>query len=116
MKSNVTLYIDAGALLRGSTRSADYPPVPTTAGGRALRALILFDRDRECRFGGARRHRHGGLPGVMARLPTDTSDGDAREIRTERYWIRMELESRATWSITAATFSFRDLLLLRSAY
>jgi polygalacturonase len=36
MKSNVKLYVDAGAVIRGSTKNADYPPPPTPAGGRPL--------------------------------------------------------------------------------
>jgi polygalacturonase len=43
MKSNVKLYVDAGAVIKGSGKSADYTSAPTPAGGRPLRAQIVFD-------------------------------------------------------------------------
>src|SRR5450759_225284 len=43
VKSNVTVYVDAGAVIRGSIKSSDYPVVPSPAGGRQLRAFIVFN-------------------------------------------------------------------------
>ena len=115
MKSNVTLYIDAGALLRGSTRSADYPAVPTTAGGRALRALILFDRVENAGLAGRGAIDMEGYPGLWHDFQPDTSDGRARDSDGK------VLDPHGTGIkgyvvYNSRNISFRDLLLLRSAY
>jgi polygalacturonase len=44
MQSNVKLYVDAGALIRGSRKSADYVSPPMPAGARPLRALVVFNK------------------------------------------------------------------------
>lgn len=41
MKSNVKLYVDADAMIRGSRTNADYTSASTPAGGRQLRAFII---------------------------------------------------------------------------
>jgi hypothetical protein len=40
MKSNVTLYVDAGALIRGSRKSADYTSPPVKVGERPLFEVV----------------------------------------------------------------------------
>jgi hypothetical protein len=56
MKSNVQLYVDAGALILGSRQSADYTGAPTPSGGRSLRAFFVFDHVEAQRFVQARHH------------------------------------------------------------
>lgn len=48
LKSNVTLYLEAGAVVLGSTRLADYTPqVGPEAGGDANRKHLIFARDAD---------------------------------------------------------------------
>ena len=68
MQSNVKLYVDAGALIRGSRKNADYVSPPMPAGGAAAARDGGLQQRGECRPRGARRHRHGGLPVAVARL------------------------------------------------
>src|ERR1035438_4154730 len=74
MKSNVKLYVDAGALIRGSTKSADYPSVPTPAGGRQLRALIVFNDVENAGLAGRGAIDMDGYPRPWACLPAGTSE------------------------------------------
>ena len=47
MKSNVKLYVDADALIKGTGKMVDYTSAPAPAGapagGRPLRAQVIFD-------------------------------------------------------------------------
>lgn len=60
MKSNVKLYVDADAMIRGSRTNADYTSASTPAGGRQLRAFIISSPSGfNCRL---RILRVGGIP------------------------------------------------------
>jgi hypothetical protein len=115
MKSNVKLYVDAGAVIRGSGKSADYISAPATDGGRPLRALIIFDNCENAGLMGRGAIDIEGYPGLWHDFQPDISDGSARDADgkvldphgsgVRGYVIR---DSR--------NISFQDLLLLRSAY
>jgi len=115
MKSNVKLYVDAGALIRGSTRSADYTAAPAAAGRRPLRALIVFDNVDNAGLMGRGAIDMDGYPRLWHDFQPDTSDGSARDADGK------VLDPHGTgirgYVITnSRNISFQDLLLLRSAY
>ncbi len=45
MKSNVTLYVEAGALIKGSANTADYPPAPLASGSGAHMGCLFWFND-----------------------------------------------------------------------
>ncbi len=69
MKSNVKLYVDAGALIKGTGKMVDYTsspaPAGAPAGGRPLRAQVIFDHVENAGLYGTRRHRHGRLSQIV---------------------------------------------------
>jgi len=115
MKSNVKLYVDAGAVIRGSGKNTDYVSAPTPAGGRPLRAFIVFDNCENAGLMGRGAIDMEGYPRLWHDFQPDTSDGSARDADgkvldphgsgVRGYVIR-----------NSRNISFQDLLLLRSAY
>jgi len=115
LKSNVKLYVDAGALIRGSTKSADYTSAPATAARRPLRALIVFDNVENAGLMGRGAIDMDGYPRLWHDFQPDTSDGKARDAGGK------VLDPHGTgirgYVVTnSRNISFQDLLLLRSAY
>ena len=115
MKSNVKLYVDAGAVIRGSTRNADYPLPSATAGGRPMRALIVFNNVDNAGLMGRGAIDMDGYPRLWHDFQPDTSDGHARDadgkvIDPHGGGIRGYVVNNSR------NITFRDLLLLRSAY
>jgi polygalacturonase len=109
------LYVDAGAVIRGSTRNADYAPVPTTASGRQLRALIVFNNVENAGLRGRGAIDMDGYPRLWHDFQPDTSDGLARDadgkvLDPHGSGIRGYVVNNCR------NISFQDLLLLRSAY
>ena len=79
MQSNVRLYVDAGALIRGSRKSADYPPPPAPPGTRPLRAMFVFDNVENAGLMGRGTIDMEGYPWLWHDFQPDTGDGDARD-------------------------------------
>ncbi len=116
MQSNVHLYVDAGAVIRGSRKSADYTSAPSAAGGggRQLRAFIIFDNVENAGLIGRGTIDMQGYPWLWHDFQPDTSERPAREpsgkVIDPRNGIRGYLINNSR------NVSFQDLLLLRSAY
>jgi hypothetical protein len=113
MKSNVRLYVDAGAMIRGSTKSADY----TSANGQARgsRAFIIFNNVENAGLMGRGTIDMEGYPLLWHDFQPDTGDGSARDadgkvLDPHQTGIRGYLINNCR------NISFQDLLLLRSAY
>jgi len=114
MKSNVKLYVAAGAVLRGSTRSADYTSA-TPAGGRPMRALILFDNVENAGLMGRGAIDMDGYPRLWHDFQPDASDSHARD--SEGKVIDPHGTGIKGYIVNnSRNISFQDLLLLRSAY
>jgi hypothetical protein len=108
MKSNVRLYVDAGAVIRGSAKSADY-------GGKPLRAMIVFDSVENAGLTGRGAIDMEGYPWLWHDFQPDASDAAARDsdgkvLDPHGSGVRgyVVYNSRGVF--------FQDLLLLRSAY
>ena len=86
MKSNVKLYIDADAVLLGSTKKTDYGNAAAFPRRKAAAGLSGLRQLRERRPRRARRHRHGRLPAAVARLPARHlgRQGPRRRWKSER--------------------------------
>ncbi|MDP2895350.1 MAG: glycosyl hydrolase family 28-related protein, partial [bacterium] len=114
MKSNVKLYVDAGALIRGSRKDADYTSAPTPAGGRQLRAFIIFNDVENAGLMGRGTIDMQGYPWLWHDFQPDTSDGHARDssgkVIDPRNGIRGYIINNSR------NVFFQDLLLVRSAY
>jgi hypothetical protein len=115
MKSNVKLCVDAGAVIRGSSKNADYPPVPTPAGKRSLRAFFIFDNVENAGLMGRGTIDMEGYPWLWHDFQPDTADGHARDadgkvLDPHGTGIRGYVVNNCR------NISFEDLLLLRSAY
>lgn len=114
MKSNVNLYVDAGALIRGSRKNADYTSASTPAGGRQLRAFVIFNNVENAGLMGRGTIDMEGYPWLWHDFQPDTSDGSARDssgkVIDPRNGVRGYVINNSR------NISFQDLLLLRSAY
>jgi hypothetical protein len=116
VKSNVYLYVDAGAMIRGSTKNADYTSASATGGGggRQTKAFIIFDHVENAGLMGRGTIDMEGYPLLWHDFQPDTGDGRARDatgkVIDPRNGIRGYLINNSR------NISFRDLLLLRSAY
>ena len=114
MKSDVTLYVDAGALIRGSRKAADYPSASSAAGGRPSRAFFIFNNVENAGLRGRGAIDMEGYPWLWHDFQPDTGDGRARDtggkVNDPRNGIRGYVVNNSR------NISFQDLLLLRSAY
>ena len=115
MQSNVKLYVDAGALIRGSRRSADYVSPPMPAGARPLSALIVFNHVENAGLMGRGAIDMEGYPWLWHDFQPDTSDGKAR---SDEGLVNDPHGSGVKGYIVnqCRNISFQGLLLLRSAY
>jgi len=115
MKSNVRLYVDAGAVIRGSTRNADYISPPAPSGKKPRRALIVFEDVENAGLMGRGAIDMDGYPGLWHDFQPDTSDGHARDadgkvLDPHGNGVRGYVVNNSR------NITFQDLLLLRSAY
>jgi polygalacturonase len=79
MRSNVKLYVDSGALIRGSRKATDYSVPPSTPGTRPLnRALVLFDNVENAGIAGRGAIDMQGYPWLWHDYQPDIGDGSAR--------------------------------------
>jgi hypothetical protein len=115
MQSNVKLYVDAGALIRGSRKSADYASPLMTAGARPLRALIVFNNVENAGLMGRGAIDMEGYPWLWHDFQPDTGDGRSRseeglENDPHGPGVKGYIVNHCR------NISFQGLLLLRSAY
>jgi len=114
MQSNVTLYVDAGALIRGSRKNADYTSASSAAGGRQSRAFFIFNNVENAGLRGRGTIDMEGYPWLWHDFQPDTGDGRAREasgkVIDPRNGVRGYVVNNSR------NICFQDLLLLRSAY
>jgi hypothetical protein len=115
MQSNVKLYIDAGALIRGSRKNADYVSPPMPAGARPLRALVVFNNVENAGLMGRGTIDMEGYPWLWHDFQPDTGDGKAR---SEEGLVNDPHGTGVKGYIInhCRNISFQGLLLLRSAY
>ncbi len=115
MQSNVKLYVDAGALIRGSRRAADYPPPPAPAGTRPLKAFFVFNKVENAGLMGRGAIDMEGYPWLWHDFQPDTGDGKAR---SEEGLVNDPHGPGIKGYIVnnCRNISFQGLLLLRSAY
>jgi hypothetical protein len=118
MKSNVQLYVDAGALIKGTGKLADYTSAPTPpgapAGGRPLRAQIIFDHVENAGLAGRGAIDMNGYPKLWYDFAPDTADGRARDddgVVKDPHGAG----ARGYLINNSRNITFQDLLLLRSA-
>ena len=115
MKSNVRLYLDAGALIRGSRKSADYTPPPAPPGTRPLRAFFVFDNVENAGLMGRGTIDMEGYPWLWHDFQPDTGEGQAR---SEEGLVNDPHGPGIKGYIVnhCRNISLQGLLLLRSAY
>ena len=112
MKSNVTLYVDAGAVIRGTGKAADYT---LPAGAKAGKAQVVFDNVDNAGLAGRGAIDMNGYPALWHDFQPDTGDGKARDADGKvndphGTGIRGYVVSNSR------NITFSDLLLLRTAY
>ena len=118
MKSNVKLYVDAGALIRGTGKMVDYtsspPPAGAPAQARPLRAQVIFDHVENAGLAGRGAIDMEGYPKLWYDFAPDTADGKARN---EDGIVKDPHGTGARGYLinTCRNITFQDLLLLRSA-
>jgi len=115
MQSNVKLYVDAGALIRGSRKSADYVSPPMPAGTRPLRALVVFYNAENAGLMGRGAIDMEGYPWLWHDFQPDMGDGKAR---SDEGLVDDPHGTGVKGYIVShcRNISFQGLLLLRSAY
>jgi polygalacturonase len=115
MQSNVKLYVDAGAVIRGSRRNADYVSPPMPAGARPLRALFVFNNVENAGLAGQGAVDMEGYPWLWHDFQPDTGDGKSR---SEEGLVNDPHGTGVKGYIVnhCRNISFQGLLLLRSAY
>lgn len=117
MQSNVKLYVDAGAQIRGSRSSADYHAPPAPPGSRPFnRAFFIFDNIRNAGLMGRGSIDMQGYPWLWHDFqPDDTEDTGAR---TEEGMVADPHKTgiKGYEIIHCNNISFQGLTLLRSAY
>jgi hypothetical protein len=118
MKSNVKLYVDAGALIKGTGKMVDYTSAPAPPGtppaGRPLRAQVIFDHVENAGLAGRGAIDMDGYPKLWYDFAPDTADGRARDadgIVKDPHGAG----ARGYLINTCHNITFQDLLLLRSA-
>jgi len=120
MKSNVKLYVDAGALIKGTGKMADYTSAPPPPGqppnprGRPLRAQVIFDHVENAGLMGRGAIDMEGYPKLWYDFAPDTADGLARN---EDGIVKDPHGAGARGYVinNCRNITFEDLLLLRSA-
>jgi Pectate lyase superfamily protein len=115
VKSNVHLYVDACALIRGSTRNADYTSLPASPGERQLRAFFIFNNVENAGLMGRGTIDMQGYPWLWHDFQPDTSDGNAR---SEDGKVNDPHGSgvRGYVVYNSRNITFQDLVLRRCAY
>jgi hypothetical protein len=115
MQSNVRLYLDAGAVIRGSRRNADYVSPPMPAGARPLRALFVFNNVANAGIAGRGAIDMEGYPWLWHDFQPDTGDGKSR---SEEGLVNDPHGTGVKGYIVnhCQNITFEGLLLLRSAY
>jgi len=115
MQSNVKLYLDAGALIRGSRKSADYVSPPMPAGARPLRALVVFNNVENAGLMGRGAIDMEGYPWLWHDFQPDSGDGQSR---SEEGLVNDPHGPGVKGYIVnhCRNIGFQGLLLLRSAY
>jgi hypothetical protein len=118
MKSNVKLYVDADALIKGTGKMVDYTSSPAPAGApaqaRPLRAQVIFDHIENAGLYGRGGIDMDGYPKLWYDFAPDTADGKARDadgIVKDPHGAG----ARGYLINTCRNITFQDLLLLRSA-
>ncbi len=118
MKSNVRLYVDAGALIKGTGKMADYTSAPAPPGqpprARPLRAQVIFDHVENAGLMGRGAIDMDGYPRLWYDFAPDTADGRARN---EDGIVKDPHGAGARGYVidNCRNITFEDLLLLRSA-
>jgi len=115
MQSNVHLYVDAGAVIRGSRRNADYASPPMPAGTRPLRALVVFNNVENAGLMGRGAIDMDGYPWLWHDFQPDLGDGKSR---SDEGLVNDPHGTGVKGYIVnhSRNISFQGLLLLRSAY
>ena len=115
MQSNVKLYVDVGAVIRGSRKSADYASPPMPAGQRPLRAFFIFNKVENAGLMGRGMIDMEGYPWLWHDFQPDMGDGKAR---TEEGLISDPHATGIKGYIVndCRNISFQGLMLRRSAY
>jgi polygalacturonase len=110
MKSNVKLYVDAGAVIKGTRKSADY--AAESGGGR--RAQVLFENVENAGLMGRGAIDMDGYPWLWHDFQPDLGDGSARSaeglVNDPRNGIRGYVVNNSR------NITFEGLLLLRCAH
>ena len=117
MKSNVEFYVQTGAVIKGSTKSADYvlPPGTTGGAGRVQRALFVFNNVENSSLMGRGTVDMQGYPWLWHDMQPDTGDGRART--AEGLVIDPHGNGIKGYVVNnCKNIIFQDLFLLRSAY
>jgi hypothetical protein len=113
MKNDVTLYVDLGAVIRGSRKDADYSSGASGGRGRG-KAFFVFDGVENAALKGPGTIDMQGYPWLWHDFQPDTSEGNARDetgkVRDPRNGIRGYLVNNSR------NITLQDLLLLRPAW